>query len=394
MSGPRRLPYRGGCIRKRRTVARRRLAWHIARCLAPVLLLLVLFAGCGRESGRQLDLSRESGAKIEEEGRLRELKVAYLYTDYADEENARREQLLRDQLESYKSTRLVSRYTTYCCNGDVDRQAAQLELLADQGYDIIFLNACQPTGLDEAIDAAADQDCLVVNLGSVYPHGRIYNILPDLEKNLRMRVEFLADELDGRGKILLFTPTFGLFQEADSLFAAILAEYPGLEVVASFRYDSLRTISLQMEDFLERQVDYDGILTLGGVSELMWEIFSAGAGYPRAIAADCTVGAIREQNRLKSQQPFAYLALEDFDGYYLSGLEIALRLLDGGRLREEYRVDGVNRLALSDQWYLLPEEMDDYLLANTAMKDGDEAVYRLSGQEIQDLFEAEDSSQP
>ena len=362
--------------------------------LACLLLSLVLFAGCGEEPERQLNLSRDSGAQIEEEGQLWELKVAYLYTDYDDPENARRERLLREQLEAYKDTRLVSRYTTFCCNGDVSRQADQLERLADEGYDILFLNACQSTGLDDAIDAAVDQGSLVVNLGSVYPHSRIYNILPDLEQNLRLRVEFLADALDGQGRVLLFTPTSGIFQEADSIFAAILSEYPGLEVAASFRYDSLRTLSLQMEEFLEKGTAYDAILTVGGVNELLWEIFSAGTGYPQAIAADSAIGPIREQDRLESQHPFAYLAVEDFDGYYLSALEIALELLRGSTLREEYRTDGVVQLTLPGLWYLLPEEMDNYLIANTAMDNSDEAVYQLSRQELMSLFEPADSSQP
>ena len=359
-----------------------------------LLLLFLLFTGCGEESQRQLDLSRKSGAQIEEEGQLRELKVAYLYTDYGDQEDARREQLLREQLEAYKDIHLVSRYTTYCCNGDVSRQADQLEKLADEGYDLIFLRACQLSGLDDALDAAADQGSLVVSLGGAYPHGQILNILPDVEENLRLRVEFLAEALGGKGKVLLFTPTYGIFQEADSLFASILAEYPGLEVTASFRYDSLRTLSLQMEDFLEKGIAYDGILTLGGVNELLWEIFSAGSSYPRAIAADSTIGPIREQSRLAAQHPFAYLAAEDFDGYYLSALEIALKVLEGGSLREEFRTGGVTCLTLPSQWYLLPEEMDGYLLANTSMEDNDEAVYRLSGQELLDLFEQPDSSLP
>lgn len=126
---------------------------------------------------------------------------------------------------------------------DFDHQIAgtdpqkQSKIITDEvsaGADALIVYPISPTAINTAIRKACDQGVIVVNYDSWTEEPCSYNVHADIQKMAAERAEFVAEALDGKGKVAEISGVAGttfntVHEEAvDEVFQ----KYPGIELVA------------------------------------------------------------------------------------------------------------------------------------------------------------------
>lgn len=138
--------------------------------------------------------------------------------------------------------------------GDVGSLASRMEdvILADT--DAIVLVSTDPNQVDTQIQQAAEKDIPIFGSDSGYIEGMTMNATSDNEEMSKMITEYLFDQMDGEGNLVVLThrPHPGIVIRSET-FDEMLADYPDINVITEQEVEvpgPIESARQQMENLL------------------------------------------------------------------------------------------------------------------------------------------------
>lgn len=118
----------------------------------------------------------------------------------------------------------------------VPNQIRQLKQMIAKKYDAIIMYPISPTALNKTIEQACDAGIVCMAYDSEVTHPCAYNLTFDQYDVGRRTAQWLADELKGKGKIVLVTGVPGTTVDTLRTKGAkdVFAKYPDIEIIAEF----------------------------------------------------------------------------------------------------------------------------------------------------------------
>ncbi len=173
-------------------------------------------------------------------------------------------------------------------NGGPTEQIADLEGLISQGVNAIILNPTDRDGLNAVIESAIAQGIVVVAVDQAVSAEGAYVVTNDQTAYAQLGAEWLFETLGGSGKVIEMRGIDGVPADSDRHdgFEAALANYPGIEVVATpFTGWDPSTGAQQALDLLTTQ-EIDGIWTSGIDYSVVEQFQVANVDYVPVVGAD------------------------------------------------------------------------------------------------------------
>ncbi|WP_164667707.1 sugar ABC transporter substrate-binding protein [Virgibacillus doumboii] len=148
-------------------------------------------------------------------------------------------------------------------NSDLAQQMSGIEDLIQQGVDVLIIDPVDSKGSVAAVESANEAGIPVITTGRRIEGGEIVTHMGyDEVKNGETAGKFLAEQLNGKGKVIelqgtLGTDTARLRSEG---FNNAMNEYPDIEIVASQSADFDRTQGMKVtENLLQSHPDIKGL---------------------------------------------------------------------------------------------------------------------------------------
>ena len=178
-------------------------------------------------------------------------------------------------------------------NQDAASQISQIEDFITQGYDLIVIDPCSTSSLNNAVQEAVDAGipCLIINDGPIdFENDLVYQLnfdFVDLAKTLTERV---CEEIGGKGNIIELRGTAGTTCDTDMHQGVLdaLEKYPEVKVVSEIYTDWTGSkAQTELNSVLPTLDHVDGLVTQGGDAYAAVQAFQS-AGYTElpVIAGD------------------------------------------------------------------------------------------------------------
>jgi ribose transport system substrate-binding protein len=226
-----------------------------------------------------------------------------------------------------------------------EAQAASIDVLVEEGYDAILINASSPTALNPAIDRALAAGIVVVAFDNVIEHPTVHMIYRDENKNGTGWATFIASQLKPGDTVAVDTGRSGttvgnnIYNAAKAVFDAA-----GIRIVAEFASEWSDGIGQQqLASVLAANPDLDGIL-FQAYAETVEAAFTQ-AGRPFTIPCSGNLTNAGQLAALKHNMNF--VASIDPPGLGANALEIAVKLLEGGEVERDQ--------PLTPQFFAIPQ---------------------------------------
>jgi ribose transport system substrate-binding protein len=242
--------------RMRRTIksgARKRI---LAVALGTAALAV---AGCGSD-----DSGGSSGSAASDGGK----KISVALSNYFTGNNWRKQMVASfiNEAKKGQAEGKISKYTVTDSNGSVPQQISQIQSMILQGYDAIVINASSPTALNGVIAKACAAKVVVVVFDSLATAPCAYKVATNYVKYGEIETEFMADQLGGKGNLLVVRGIAGVTVDTDIYkgMQNVMAKYPGLKEVGHVFGKWTNSVAQQaVQRTLPSLPQLDGILTEG-----------------------------------------------------------------------------------------------------------------------------------
>lgn len=223
--------------------------------------------------------------------------------------------------------------------GDVATQASQVEQLTNAGVDAIIIVPVQADSLGPQLQAAkaADIPVIAVNTTLTDESAITSSVLPDDVAAGKQEMEMMAQELNGKGNIVILQGPLGSSPELDRTegIQSVLAENPGIKVLAKdtanwTRDQAVNKVKNWISSFGDK---IDGVVSenddmgLGAVQALK----EAGMDVP-------VVGIDGIEDGLKAVEngDFIGTSLQHGRVELATGLAVAQKVAEGEQVKKEY----------------------------------------------------------
>ena len=132
------------------------------------------------------------------------------------------------QVRSY-----IKEYKVYNAGNDVGQQIAQIRQIILSGADAIVVNAASPTGLDSVLEEAVKRGIAVVAFDNTVGTNKVVNVNNDQAAMGKRWAEFLADQIKGKGTVLMVHGVAGTTVDNDQANGAMLVfkQHPDIKVI-------------------------------------------------------------------------------------------------------------------------------------------------------------------
>jgi ribose transport system substrate-binding protein len=183
--------------------------------------------------------------------------------------------------------------SVYNSGNDVSKQTQQIDDLISSHVDAIVINAASPTGLNGVIQQACNAGILVVSYDNVVTAPCALKVNTDQYKFGQQLAQFLVDNLQGKGNVIMVTgvPGTEVDQQRNAGADAVFKANPGIKVIA--RYSGMwasdvaeRATASQLPS-LEK---IDGIWCQGGTDGVIRSILAAHRPMPKVISGEAENG--------------------------------------------------------------------------------------------------------
>ncbi len=172
------------------------------------------------------------------------------------------------QCEQYKEQGIISEYYVTNSDGDVSQQVSDMADLVTKDVDLICLTAASASALVPAVEDAMEAGVAVVNFDcAVDTDDLTAKLILDNEEFGRVDAQWLADQLGGKGKIILIAGQAGTDNAEKRVNGAknVIAQYPDMEIIAeSYCDNDYAKAKAAVESMLSAYPEIDGVLFLGG----------------------------------------------------------------------------------------------------------------------------------
>lgn len=234
-----------------------------------MLMALALFAGCAKQES-QTAASEESGTsateKTEESSTTAKkyriaLSNSYVGNDYRQEMEKIAEYIAAsDKYKDQVELDIVN------CDNSAEAQAASIDALIMEGYDAILVDAASATGINDAVERAAEAGIKVISFDQTVQSDKAVKLGLNFYDACKQTAEYVAAAIDYKGKVVVDRGLAGASKTSEMYQAAldVFAQYPDIEIVAEFDGNFTYSDTLSaMESIIAAQPQIDAVYTCG-----------------------------------------------------------------------------------------------------------------------------------
>lgn len=226
----------------------------------------------GKETTASETAKTEVSNEKEEETEKNEKKGGYVVAlcNYSIG-NSWRDQMEQEfvaEAEKLKEEGTVSEYYITNSNEDINKQISDMQDLITKKVDAIVITAASPTALAPVVEEATDAGIKVVSFDNVVETDmQVATVGIDEKEFGRISAEWLAEKLNGKGKIVVLNGVAGTATDSLRWGGAeeVFKNYPEIEVLgsanASWDYAQGKAA---MESMLSAYPEIDGVWSQGG----------------------------------------------------------------------------------------------------------------------------------
>jgi len=173
--------------------------------------------------------------------------------------------------------------SVYNAGNDVSTQSRQIANLVSQGVDAIVINAASTSGLNGVVQQACDREIVVVSFDNTVDHPCGVTVNTDQVKFGQQLAQFIVDELDGEGNVIMVTGVAGTGADNDRNRGAkeVFDANPGINLVGEYTgmWDSA-TAQRNTAAQLPSLPQVDGVWVSGGTDGVIRAFIEAGRSMP------------------------------------------------------------------------------------------------------------------
>ncbi len=181
---------------------------------------------------------------------------------------AQMEQEFIAEAERLKEQGVVSEYYITNSNEDINKQISDMQDLITKNVDAIVITAASPTALAPVVEEATEAGIKVISFDNVVDTDmQVATVGINEEEFGRIGAEWLAEKLDGKGKIVVLNGVAGTATDALRWGGAekVFEQYPDIEVIASANASwDYAEGKAAMESMLSANPQIDGVWSQGG----------------------------------------------------------------------------------------------------------------------------------
>ena len=220
---------------------------------------------------------------------------------------------------------------------DVAGQIQQIQNLVNKGVDAIIVNPGDVQGLNATLEDAVQQGIVVIAIDQEICAEGVYNVAINQYEWAKTSIEWLMDEMNGEGDIVLIEGFVGHPGNVARMNAVedVLAENPGINVVGrdSGMWDEA-TGQQVMSNFLASFPNLDGYWTQDGMAIGAFQAVQAANPdpYPTGVGEGRVKFLKLWKETLDSNPDFKTIAVANPPGVAGSGLRLIVELLQGGEV--------------------------------------------------------------
>jgi ribose transport system substrate-binding protein len=230
--------------------------------------------------------------------------------------------------------------SVYNSGNDVTKQTQQIDNLISSHVDAIVLDAASPTGLNGVIQQACNAGILVVSYDNIVTAPCALKVNTDQYKFGQQLAQFLVDNLQGKGNVIMVTGVAGtdVDQQRNAGAEAVFKANPGIKVIA--RYTGMwasdvaeRNTAAQLPS-LEK---IDGVWCQGGTDGVIRAILAAHRPLPKAISGEAENG-FRQYMLQYRDQGLKAMSIGQPPFLVLVSLELASQVLQGKHAKADVTI--------------------------------------------------------
>lgn len=221
---------------------------------------------------------------------------------------------------------------------DVQGQIQQIQNLINRDVDAIIINPNSQDGLNSVIADAAAAGIVVIAIDQEVSAPEAINVVIDQQVWGRVNAEWLAEQLNGEGDIVVIEGFVG--HPANEARVAGLMEVmeanPGLEIIGRDTGSWDQATGQQvMSDFLASLGPIDGLWTQDGMAEgALRAVRTANPDQWPEMVGEARTGYIKLWNEVKQERDFVSVGVVNPPGVGASGIRVAYEILQGGQVDE------------------------------------------------------------
>ncbi len=162
-------------------------------------------------------------------------------------------------------------------NGGPTEQIQDLQNLISQGVNVIIVNPSDPEKLNDVIKEATDRGITVIAVDSAVTAESAYVVTNDQTKWGELGAQWIADQIDGKGKVLYMRGIEGVQADTDRDvgFTSVMKNYPDIEYKTVWTgWDYTKGGEIALQEF--SATDYDAVWTTGADFTVVNAIEAAG----------------------------------------------------------------------------------------------------------------------
>lgn len=288
---------------------------------------------------------------------------------------AQMEQEFVAEAEKLKADGTVSEYYITNSNEDINKQISDMQDLITKKVDAIVITAASPTALAPVVEEATEAGIKVVSFDNVVETDKQVATVGIDEKEFgRIGAQWLADILDGKGKIVVLNGIAGTATDSMRWGGAeeVFNKYPDIEILgsanASWDYAQGKAA---MESMLSAYPEIDGVWSQGGaMTQGAIDAFLAAGRNLVPMTSEGNNGAIKAwiDNRDKG---LTCIAPSNPSYTSAEALRVAVKALNGEEVPKnvvmdidtvtEENVEDYYRPDMPDSFWVLTELSDEAL---------------------------------
>jgi len=296
--------------------------------------------------------------------------------------NSWRVQMIAEAEHGAEQNGKVARLVVTNSEGSVEKQISDLEDLIAQKVDAIVVTAANPKAVVPVIARARQAGIVVVDFDNVTASDEVNTrLIVDNVEFGRVLAEWLVEELDGKGNIVVFNGIEGTQGNADRWGGgnSVFKNYPGINIVqtvyASWDYAQAKRA---MEDVLSAYPKIDGVWSQGGaMSEAVIETYLERGLRPVPVTGEDGNGFLKIWKKVSDMYP-GYESIAASFPTWLSAeaINTAVRILEGEQVPKEMRIPVPT---------ITQDELDEYVRVD--LPDSYWCNSKLPAEKVSKLFE-------
>lgn len=240
--------------------------------------------------------------------------------------------------EAYQARGLIDRVIVQSADVDINGQIQQIRNMIAAGVDAIIINPNSQTALDAVIEEAAMRGVIVIAVDQAVTSPDALNVVIDQSEWARTSARWLAEQLGGKGNIVVINGIAGHPANEDRWDGAseVFASYPGINVLTVTHANWDQATGQQvMANLLATYPNIDGVWVQDGMAEgALRALLASGRPLP-LMTGEARVGYMRLWNELRASRGFNTIGVVNPPGVAVTGLHVAMQLLQGRELRPE-----------------------------------------------------------